>query len=160
MSDTADSSYSLMPPSMKLVAYTGMPSDNSTYLSCFKNCPVVKPQMDGSTMGLLMILSTLQFNTSMVPPAYSSAAQQAGHAAYVQSGGQSTQDNLTGKASAEGMNVLHSLGITDTEAGIVGGGLKIVRDKQVNVNGPKIYFIKTHITVGQDNANLGLGINF
>jgi hypothetical protein len=116
--------------------------------------------MDGSAVGLMMILSTLQYQAPYLNPTYSNAASQAGKAAFIQVGGQDVQNKITAQATNQAKDVVHSMGITDTEMGAVFGGAKVIRDRQVDVNGPKIYFIKTHITVGQDHANVGLGINF
>lgn len=143
-----------------LRAYTLMPEPNATYLDNYKNVPAVAPQMGSGSMGILMLISTLNFNTSVLPPQYSQAASQAGKAAYIQTGGQGIQDKLTNKAGDIAKEAYHAVGITDTEAGVVAGGVKIVRDKQIDVNGPKIYFIKTHLTVGQDHGSLGMGFNF
>lgn len=153
------------PPSpTQLTAYVGMPSSNQTYLNCMKNCPIAQPPMSGGAMGMLMILSTLQYQAPYMNPVYSNAASQAGKAAFIESGGQAFQDKISSTASNKAMNMAkdtyHSVGITDTEVGVVLGAAKVVRDKRLDVNGPKIYFIKTHVTVGQDNGSLGLGINF
>ena len=147
------------PQPLKLTAYVGVPS-NSSYLSCVKNCPTFKTPMDGSTVGIMMLLSTLQYQAPYMNPVYANAAGQAGKAAFIQVGGQDVQNKLTSKAESQAKDTIHAIGITDTELGVVLGTAKIVRDKQVDVNGPKIYFIRTHISVGQDHANLGLGFSF
>ena len=153
------------PKPMQLTAYVGMPTDNQSYLACFKNCPAPPTQpIGGSTMGILMLLSTLQYQAPYMNPAYSNAASQAGKAAFIQSGGQAFQDKVSSMASTKAESVakdaIHSVGITDTEAGVVLGTAKVIRDKKIDVNGPKIYFIKTHLTVTQDGGSVGLGITF
>jgi hypothetical protein len=142
-----------------LKAYCGMPEDNSTYLANTKLMPATQPIGEG-TVGLLMLMSTLQYQAPYMNPIYSNAASQAGKAAFVQSGGQGTQDKVMQKAEAQAKDAAHSVGVTDTEIGIVLGSAKIVRDKQVDLNGPKIFFIKTHLTVGQDRGSVGLKMDF
>lgn len=148
------------PPSpQELVAYVGMPIDNSTYLSCMKSCPVSPAPMSGGTVGIMMILSTLQYQAPYMG-SYSNAATQAGKAAFIESGGQNISDAITSKAETAAKNAYRSIGLTDIEIGVVLGAAKVVRDKQVDVSGPKIYCVKTHIIVGQDHGSLGLGVNF
>ncbi len=147
------------PQPLQLNAYVGVPS-NSTYLSCLKNCPVVKAPMDGGTLGLMMLMSTLQYQAPYMNPIYAGAATQAGKAAFIVSGGQDMQNRLSSKAENQAKDVFHSIGITDTEMGVVLGSAKIIKDRQLNVNGPKIYSIRTHLTVGQDNSSVGLGLSF
>ena len=144
---------------INLSAYTLVP-DNATYLNCYKSCPIAPQPMSGPTVGLMMLLSTLQYQAPYMNPVYANAASQAGKAAYIQSGGQAMQNKLTSQATDQTKDFAHSIGITDTEMGVVLGTAKVVRDKQLDVNGPKIYFIKTHLTVGEDHGSIGLGINF
>jgi hypothetical protein len=150
--------------SSNLRAYTLMPTPNSTYLTCTKGCQTVREPMSGSTMGLLMLLSTFQYQAPYMSPIYSNAASQAGKAAYIQSGGQAMQDKVTSVVSAKAetvaKNAYHSVGITDTEVGAVLVTAKVIRDRQIDTNGPRIYFLKTHFTVGLDHGSVGLGINF
>lgn len=148
------------PPSpQELTAYVGMPTDNASYLSCMKSCPVPAAPMSSGTVGILMILSTLQYQAPYMGT-YSNAASQAGKAAFIESGAQGASNTLTSKAESVAKDAYHSVGITDTEVGAVLGAAKVMRDRQVDVNGPKIYFMKTHVTVGQDHGSLGLGIDF
>jgi len=157
-----------MAESSGLTAYTAMPVyENSTYLNKYKGIPTIAEPMSGTTMGFLMLMSTLQYQAPYMAPQYSNAASQAGKAAFIQSGGQAMQDKITGKVTsqAESMakDTYHSVGITDTEVGVVLGAAKVFRDKQLDVNGPKftiINTIKTHVTVGQDHATLGLKMDF
>lgn len=148
------------PKPLQLKAYVGAPPDNASYLTCMKNCPSVTTPMDSGTFGMLLLLSTLQYQAPYMGPTYSNAASQAGKAAYVQVGGQAMQDKMTSQAENQAKQAVKSLGITDAEMGVVLGTAKVVRDRQIDVNGPKIYFVKTHVTVGQDHGSLGLGINF
>jgi hypothetical protein len=143
-----------------LQAYTLVPEPNSSFLYRTKDVQIPQMPMSGGTLGILMILSTLQYQAPHMNPTYSNAASQAGKAAFVQSGGQGLQDQLTSKAEGAAKDAIRAVGITDTEVGAVLGTAKVVRDRQIDVNGPKIYFIKTHVTVGQDHGSLGLGVNF
>jgi hypothetical protein len=148
------------PPSPReLVAYVGMPTDNASYLSCMKSCPVPQAPMSSSTVGILMILSTFQYQAPHMGP-YSNAASQAGKAAFIESGEQNISNTLSSRAETAAKNAYRSVGLTDIEVGAVLGAAKVVRDKQVDVNGPNVYFVKTHLTVGQDHGSLGLGVNF
>jgi hypothetical protein len=152
------------PKPVQLTAYVGMPSSNQSYLVCTKNCPITPQPIGGATMGMLMLLSTLQYQAPYMNSQYSTAAAQAGKAAFIQSGGQAFQDRLqtvaAKKAETVAKDAYHSVGITDTEVGVVLGTAKVIRDKQLDVNGPRIYFIKTHVTVAPDHGSVGLGINF
>lgn len=116
--------------------------------------------MSGSAMSILMLLSTLQYQAPGLSSTYSAAASQAGKAAYVQLGGQAMQDKLSSDAEAKAKSLAKSTGMTDSELGLVLVTAKIAKDHQVDLNGPKLYFIKTHFTFGQDHGSIGLGINF
>lgn len=142
------------------VAYTLMPEPNSTYLVHTKDIVVPADPLSGSTMGLMMILSTFQFQPPTFNPAYSNALSQASKAAFIESGGQAFQDKAKGYATNQGKDVIHEIGINDTELGIVLGSAKVIRDKQVDVKGPNIAFIHTHLTVGQDHGSVQLGWNW
>lgn len=148
---------------IELRASTLMPSDNSSYLSCAKNCPTVQHPLDSATMGVMMLLSTLQYQAPYMGP-YSTAASQAGKAAFIQSGGQAMQDKIADmaskKAEAIGKDAYHSVGITDTQVAVALSAAKVIRDKQIDVNGPRVYFVKTHLTVAPDHGSVGLGIDF
>lgn len=141
-------------PRYPTVSYvTGVP-DNSTYLYKI-NIPTVTDPFSGSTIGLLMILSTFQYQSPTANPAYSNALGQASKAAYVQVGGQAFQDKVMGIATDKGKNVIHSMGITDGQMGAVLGAYMIARDRRLSLDGPKIYSINTHLTYGVGNANIG-----
>ncbi len=150
--------YGSMEP-VNLTASTLIPEPNSSYL-CHTHINPISTPMDSSTVGLLMILSTLQYQTPYVNPTYSGAMAQAGKAAFMESGGQSTQDKILDLTTQKATNVVHSLGITDTEMGIVLGSAKIIKEKQFSVNGPKLGFINTHLTATQNSGNIDLGWNW
>lgn len=141
------------------VAYTEVPDVNCTYLSRTSGTPVFTDPMSGSTIGIMMILSTFQLQAPCTGPC-ADATSQAAKAAYIQGGLQSTQDKMGSKAENQVKNSLHSVGITDTEMGIVLGSAKVVRDRQINVNGPKIGFIKTHFTITENSGTIGLRWNW
>ena len=46
------------------------------------------------------------------------------------------------------------MGITDAEAVVVVGAARIVKDRQLDVNGPKICSIKTHLTMTPESGNI------
>lgn len=143
----------------KLKAYALQPDTNSSYLSNYKfHGPA--PQMDSSAIGLMMILSTLQYQAPYVAPGYSNAAAQAGKAAYIQSGGQAIQDKVASKVESKVKETCHDIGITDGAIGAVLGTAKVVRDRQVDFNGPRLFMVHTHVTLGPDHGLLGLGMNF
>ena len=145
---------SFVGPRYPTVTYvTGVP-DNSTYL--YKtNVPTVTDPLSGSTVGLLMVLSTFQYQPPTANPAYSNALGQASKAAYIQVGGQAFQDRVMGVATDKGKNVMHSIGFTDGQMGAVLGAYIVARDRQVSLDGPKIYSIKSHLTANQTGANIG-----
>ena len=144
-------------PSSGLTAQTLVP--NSSYLVNTTYTAPVTP-VSSPTMGLMMLLSTFQYQTSYIDPMYSNAASQAGKAAYIQSGGQATQDKLTNVATEEGTDTAHSIGLTDMEMGIVGFTTKTIVKRQIDINGPKVCFVNTHLTATQNNASIGLKWNF
>jgi hypothetical protein len=141
-----------------LNAYTLVPEPNGTYLSRTANIPIANP-LSGSTMGLMMLLSTFQYQASSMGT-YSNAATQASKAAAIVSGEQDMQDRFIKLITNDSKDAMHSVGITDTEAGIVLETAKTIKNKQLQINGPKIYLIKSKLTIGQDNASIGLGYNF
>jgi hypothetical protein len=144
---------------MNLTASTLAPTPNSSYLVNTGKVPV-QGTIDGSTMGLMMLLSTLQYQAPYMNPAYSNAASQAGKAAFVQVGGQGMQDKLTKYGTDNALHTAHDIGLTDTEMGIVGETYKIYRQKQIDVRGPNIYPVNTHLTINQNSATLGFKWSF
>jgi hypothetical protein len=139
---------------MGLNAYTLVPEPNSTYLGHTSGSLVVADPMSGPTMGLMMLLSTLQYQAPYMNPVYSNAASQIGKVAFVQSGGQAVQDKTLSFATKDGLDFAHSIAITDAEMGIVGLTLKTIRARQLNLNGPKFYSIKTDLTINQQTASM------
>ncbi len=135
-----------------LNAYTLVP--NQTYLS---RTDLVHNQtpLNGSTLGLMMLLSTFQYQAPHMAPTYSNAASQAGKAAFIVSGGQSFQDKLIAIATNKTLDLVHSIGITNTELGVVFGTAKVLRDRKIDFNGPKLFLIKTNLTFTPNSANLG-----
>jgi len=138
---------------------TTVPPVNSTYLN---NTHIQLPAdpLSGSTMGIMMLLSTLQYQAPYMSPTYSNAASQAAHAAFIDVGGQAFQDKTNSKvsdiATKTFLDAAHSVGVTDTELAIVAGTAKTFRDRGFNVNGPKIYGVKTNLTGNQNSGSLGL----
>lgn len=149
-------SYSLVTPNQ--TAYLVVP-DNSTYLANthFKAAP---DPISGSVQGLMMILSAFQYQSPLNSAIYNQAISSASHAAFIQSGGQDLQNKTTTYATKNGKESAQSLGITDTEMVIVYETAKVVRDKQLNVNGPKFYSLSTHLKVGENNGSVGLTWRF
>jgi hypothetical protein len=140
---------------MAEMAYTLMPEPNQTYLVQTKNVVVPADPLSGSTMGFMMILSTFQYNPTPVNPTYAGAVSQASRAAFIEEGGQDFQNKLTSYATKNGIDIAHSVGLTDTEMGVVGFGLRTYQRKQLNVNGPKFYGIKSNLTLAPTNGNIG-----
>ena len=136
-------------------AYTA-PDPNSSYFIYYKGGMQVHEPMEGSTMALMMLVATLQWQAPMAGPTYSNAAAQAGKAAYIVSGGQGAQDKVASIAAKNAGDGLHSIGITDAELGVVLGTAKVIRDKSVDVNGPRLGHIRTHLTATTNNASLGI----
>ena len=122
---------------MAEMAYTLMPEPNQTYLVQTKNVVVPAAPLSGSTVGFMMILSTSR-------------------AAFIQEGGQDFQNKLTSYATKNGIDAAHSIGLTDTEMGVVGFTFRTYQRKQLNVNGPKFYGIKSNLTLAPTNGNIGL----
>lgn len=134
-----------------LTACTLVPEVNTSYLSQTSVTPAVAP-MGGSTMGLMMLLSTFQYQAPYMGPTYSNAASQAGKAAFIQSGGQKMEDGLRGY----GVKQAKDAGLTDAEAVVLFGAAKTLRNRQLDFNGPRVYSIKTHLTLGTESGSVGL----
>jgi hypothetical protein len=116
--------------------------------------------LSGPTMGLMMLLSTLQYQAPYMNPVYSDAAYKAGKAAYIESGGQKLEDNLKKYGTDQANDGMLEIGLTEAEIGILAGSVKTYRTKQINVRGPKIGFIETKLTAGENNGSIGLRWNF
>lgn len=138
-----------------LYSCTLIPSPNSSYLYNIHS-PVLQDPFSGSTMGLMMILSAFQYQPSGISQNYSNALNNASKAAFIQSGGQSMEDQFVSKTTVMFADTAHSMGLTDSEMGIVFGSAKIFKYKQMDLNGPKFYSIKTHLTINQNSGSLGL----
>ena|ERR1035437_9151206 len=143
-----------------LSAYTLAPEPNSSYLSYTKGSPVTADPISGSTVGLMMMLSSLQYQAPTMNPMYSAAADKAGQAAFIQSGGQAFQDKFTSVVTKKGAIVAHDMGITDGEMGIVGGTYKAFRTRQIDLKGPKIYSVGTSLTMSGTSGILGVRYDF
>src|SRR5665213_3217502 len=98
-----------------LGAYTLMPEANSSYFSHTKDVYHTKDPLGDATMGLMMMLSTLRYQSAYLPSPYSTAASQAGKAAFRQSGGQASQDRFETLLGNKAKETAHSLGLTDGE---------------------------------------------
>ena len=127
---------------------------NSSYLANTGHIPTFAPT-SGPTTGLMMLLSTLQYQAPYMNPTYSNAASQAGKAAFVESGGQAFQDKTVGMTTREGIDFAHSIGINDTEMGIVGFTAKTLRSRQVNFKGPSIGPVKSNLTGTENSGSIG-----
>ena len=145
---------------METLAYTLMPEPNQTYLAQTKNVMVPTDPLSGSTVGLLMILSSFQYQPSLMGPQYTGAVSQASQAAFVQSGGQQSQNNTVSVVTKNGLDFAHSVGLNDIEMGAVGFTAKTVRSRQININGPKLYGIKSNLTLSPGIGNVGLSYGF
>lgn len=138
------------------IAYTLMPEPNQTYLVQTKNLMVPADPLSGSTVGLMMILSTFQYQPSLMGSNYVEALSQASQAAFVASGGQQFENKTVSVVGKDGIDFAHSIGIDDTEMGVVGFSLRTVQRKQFHVNGPRFYGIKSNLTLSPGNGDLGL----
>ncbi len=133
-------------------------SDNSSFL-VHTHTPTFQEPLSGSTLGILMVLSVFQYDNS-INPTYSNAISQASKAAYIQSGGQAFQDKITSKAEGTARNVMHSVGITDGQVGTLLGITKVVKDRSLSLDGPKVHSVSTHLTLSQTNGSIGLEWTF
>jgi hypothetical protein len=141
------------------LAYSEVPDLNCTYLSHTSGTPVFTDPMSGSTIGIMMILSTFQWQAPCTGPC-ADATSQAAKAAYIQGGLQGIQDKVGSKAENGIKDSLHSVGVTDMEMGLVLGSAKVIRDRQISVNGPKLGFIRTHLTITENSGTIGLRWNW
>jgi hypothetical protein len=106
-------------------------------------------------MGIMMLLSAFQYQAPYMGPTYQQAASQAGKAAYIVSGGQAFQDKLGNVASKNATDLVHSVGITDPEMGVVYGGYKIYKSRQIDLKLPRIGPVKFNLTAGQQSGSIG-----
>jgi hypothetical protein len=106
-------------------------------------------------MGLMMLLSTLQYQAPHIGPFYQEAAKKVGRAAFVESGGQSAQDGVLRMATDKGKEA----GL-ESQMALLVGAAKTVRDRELTLNGPKIDFVKTKLTVSPNSGTLGFGWNW
>lgn len=127
---------------------------NSSYLSNTHSTSMVMPLSD-PTMGLMMLLSTFQYQAPYMNNTYSNAASQAGKAAFVVSGGQAVQDKFVNSETKDGIDFAHSIGLSDTEMGIVGFAGKTIRSRQFNVRGPSIGPVKSSLTGTNNSGSIG-----
>jgi hypothetical protein len=134
-------------------------SPNSSYLSNLHS-PDIKAPMDSTTMGLMMMLSTLQYQAPYLNNTYSNAVSQASKAAFITSGGQAMQDSIANNFTKNGLDFARSAGLTDTEMGIVGFTAKTVRSRQVNIKGPTFGPIKSSIQGTNNSGSIGLKWEF
>lgn len=132
---------------------------NSSYLYNTHAQPVVIP-LSSPTMGLMMLLSTFQYEAPYMNPTYSGAASEVGKAAFITSGGQAIQDKEIGVFTKDGTNFAHSIGLTDTELGMVGFTAKTIRRHELNINGPKVLGIKINLTADPQSGSIGLKYGF
>lgn len=123
---------------------------NSSYLANLQL--VSKPQMDGSTIGLMMVLSTLQYQAPYLNPNYSNAAYQASKAASIESGLTDMQSKVLKMMTNNVKNTAHSMGVNDTEIVILLGTTNTIKNKNLDFNGPELGSIKTHLNI---NTNIG-----
>ncbi len=131
-----------------IVSDTNSSYFNDTHLS------IAPDPISGSTMGVMMLLSTLQYQAPYMGPMYSGAAGQAGKAALIESGGQAFQDKFLSVMGHKSKDVAHSIGITDGELGATLGTLKVIRDRQINLSGPRMYSVKTDLTINQSSGSM------
>ena len=143
------------PAYVDLTACTLVPEANVSYLAHTSGTPVVAP-MSGSTMGLMLFLSTLQYQPSYLGPAYSGPAAQAGKAAFVEAGGPQSQNNLRTYSLDQG----HEMGITNAEGAVVFGAARIIQKRQIDWTGPSFYSVKPHLTLSPNSGTLGLKWSF
>jgi len=139
------------PAYVDLTACTLVPEANVSYLAHTSGTPVVAP-MSGPTLGLMMFLSTLQYQSSYLGPTYSNAAGQAGKAAFVEAGGPQGQNNLR----TYGLNQSHEMGLTNAEGAIIFGTARILQKRQIDWTGPSLYSVKPHLTLSPQSGSIGL----
>jgi hypothetical protein len=139
-----------------LTAYTLSVDLNSTYLSQTSTLPATR-HINDPTLGLMMLLSTLQYESPYMNQTYSNAANQAGKAAYVESGGQGLQNNFLQRLGKETTDAGHQMGLTDTEMGILFETAKTAKTHKLDINGPKVYFMKTRLTIEESRGSVGVG---
>lgn len=133
--------------------------DNSSYLAN-THYTAPKASLDGSTMALMMVLSTFQYGSLSSDPSAANAFSQAGKAAYIQSGGQAVQDRLGKMAETNATGFVHSMGLTDVEMGAVYEAYRVNKTHQIKFNGPRIGRIKSDLTLDMQTANIGLKYEF
>lgn len=138
-----------------LTAYTAV-APNDSYLSHTSGIPTISDPMSSPTMGLMMLLSTFQYQSPYMNPTYSNAASQIGKAAFIKSGGQDFQDKAISYANKTARQTVYSLGIDGNQVGIILGAAKVIRDRQVDLKGPNIGPVKSNLTINPNTGIMGL----
>lgn len=111
--------------------------------------------MQGSVTAILIGLSVLRYVPSQ--PEYQ---KKIGDAAFVQSGMNQTVDQATRAIETKARYTIRQVGIPDRAVAGVLITLKVVRDREVSVSGPKIVSAGTHLTAGLDHGTLGITWRF
>lgn len=126
---------------------------NSSYLVNLQL--ISKPQLDSPTIGLMMVLSTLQYQAPYLSPNYSNAAYQASKAAQIESGLSDVQARVMKLVTNNAKDTIKSIGITDTEMVILLGTTSTIRNKNLDLKGPELGSIKTHLNINTNSGSVG-----
>lgn len=142
-----------------LQASTLVPEPNGSYLhdSHYK---APAEGLNGSALGLMAIISMFQYQAPYMTGPYAGAVSQASKAAYIQSGGQALQTKLQSRAETEAKNIVYATGINEKQLGAVLGTVKVIRDRRLDLNGPKILSISTNLTATPNSGSVGLKWSF
>lgn len=138
-----------------LTAYTAV-APNDSYLCHTTGVTAISEPVSGTTMGLMMMLSTLQYQAPYMNPTYSNAAGQMGKAAFVQSGGQAFQDKAVLYANNRAKEAVQAIGVDGKKVAIILTAAKVVRDRQIDFKGPNIGPVKSNLTINPNTGTMGL----
>lgn len=133
---------------------------NSSYFIYTTSTIPLSATYPPSVTGLMALLSVMQYQAPYMSPTYSGAAQQAGHAAFIVSGGQAFQDKATAMATKTGEDAIKSavnfVGlVSEQQLGLALGVAKVIRDGRIDIEGPKVYDATTHISADPSDASVG-----
>ena len=138
---------------VKLTSYVSV-SEYGHYFYA-KSTPI-STNISESTTSFMMLLSLFQYQPTYIDPIYSNALQQASKAAYANTDGKKMEDALKEK----GINLVHDMGITNTEGAIVLGVAKTLQSRQFNWDNLKIDVVKVHVGLSPNSGNIGVKYEF
>lgn len=109
---------------------------------------------------IVFMVGVMSLQYQPVAPMFREATNTASRAAYMQSGTDKLVDRFTVYSEKKAARTARESGIPEPMfAGMITTA-KVIRDKRIDVHGPKIIYGKTYLTVSPDNGIVSIGWNF